>query len=191
MKAAAVALVVLLALATGTVTGCGNQMAEANAAIEASNSAVDRANTLDEEAATLFDEIGELEPGAANTQKALDAIARAEELIESKNTEVDKAIGELGKIEAMDVPGALKQYAKQQAAIADLQRESGDLLLAATAEFKTVYESMDKRNPDANALEGSFKSIEAIFADADELSAEIERLSSESQAFFAENGLGE
>lgn len=191
MKRVALVLVVVLALATGSVTGCGDDMAEANAAIEASNSAVDAANELDEEAAALFDEIGELEPGAANTRKALEAIARAEELIGKKNAAVDRAISQLGRIEAMDVPDALKEYARQQTAIADLQRQSGELLLAATAEFKTVYESMDNQNPDAKALEGSFESIESIFSDADDLSAEIERLASESQTFFVENELGE
>lgn len=183
------ALVVTVAIAA-VLTGCGDQTAEANAAIEASNAAVDAANDYDQQASELFDRLSEIEPGPANTEEALGYIARSEELIAKKNAEVDKAIAELKKIESLEVGDELKTYAKQQIAIAELQKKSGELLLAANAEFKTVYEKMDSKSPDTKLLEASFENIETIFADADELSAEIERRSRESEAFFKESGLG-
>lgn len=190
-RIALVVLVLMLAVTASVLVGCSDQTAQANAAIDESNKAVDAANGFDEEAARLFEQIGQLEPGEKSTEEALALTAQVEGVIQKKNGEIEKAIAELSKIGGMAVSEDFKVYAKQQTEIAGLQKQSDDLLLRATAEFKSVFENAGSKSPNMKALEANFTSIDDIFAQADELSTKIDEKAGASDAFFQEKGLGE
>lgn len=187
-----IVVVLLLAVSIGSVlTGCGDDKAAANAAIDASNAAVEKANEYDAQAVKLFDQIGSLKPGGTSSERALELIAQAEVAIKNKNAQVKVAIDELSKISSMDVTDDFKTYAKQQIELAQLQKQSNDLLLEATAEFRAVFENAASAKPNTKALDQSFAKIEEVFADADRLSTKIDEKAGASDAFFQEKRLGE
>lgn len=185
-------LVSLLAVAViAALGGCaGDQTPEANAAIEASNAAVQDANRSDAEAVKLFEQIGKLQPGPESTDKAVELIAKAEKSVKDKSAALDTAIGALSKIESLNVSDDFKAYARQQIELADLQKESNNLLLAAIAEFKNVFETAGSSSPDTKALQASFTKIDEVFAAAERLSKDIDKKATISDEFFQEKGLG-
>ncbi|MCE5204176.1 MAG: hypothetical protein LLG24_08210 [Actinomycetia bacterium] len=178
------------ALLAVSVAGCGDQTAEANAAIEAANKQAQTYMTLDKEITVLMDKAGSVDFTPEGVKPGIEAIDEALAKLAERKTVVANMKAEYAKIESMDVREEIKTYAKQQLEIADIFGEMDELGTKMLTDTKTLYQMVEADSSDSAKAQELAEAIEETSAMIKELGNELREKQAESDKYFEDNNLG-
>lgn len=181
------ALVLALIAVSVAAVGCGGQIDEANAAIDAANAKVTEYNKLDGELTALMDEAGALGSEDADFKRGVELADEIIAKLAEQDATIEACKAEYDKIGALDVDDEVKQYAK-------MQTEAANKQLEASALFKALAEDMRELNSQVVSGKATEKStndladaIDAKLQELDTLSAEIEELEKAASDYYDAN----
>lgn len=185
-----VALTSALVAALFPLAGCGEQIEEANAAVERANARIEEYSDLDADVAQLLSELDGLAAGPGDAPEALDIIGRIEQKLAARKQAASAARAEYEQIGELRVPPEVDTYAEKQVAALTALLAVDDAEAALVAERRALHEALRSGAPSQDEL-AAFGEAIAAKTDAVEKSREsFQGLSEDADRYFQQSGLG-